>query len=91
MATERILEDHKDKGSDCNQSYSNCPVCASNGFVDEKVVFEFEGLRSENEDGFIFKFTLHDYPKRQRIHHHKPSSVLEVNPSICGQGAEERR
>jgi hypothetical protein len=90
MTTERILEGHKDKCSDCNLSFSNCQVCASNGFVDEKVVFKFEGLRAEYEDGFIFKFTVYNYLNRKRIHHHKSSIVLEVNPSICGQDAEER-
>jgi hypothetical protein len=83
MTTERILADHKDKRSDCNQSYSNCHVCAFNGFADEKVVFKFEGLRAEHEDGFIFKFTVYNYPNQGRIHHHKPLRVLEVNSSVC--------
>ena len=81
MTTERILTDDKDKRFDCNQNYSNCHVCAHNGFTDEKVVLEFEGFRSEHEDGFIFKFTVYDYPNQGRIHLHK--SLLETNPSVC--------
>jgi hypothetical protein len=82
MTTEGILSDDKDKRFDCNQCYSNCHICAFNGFADEKVVLEFEGFRSEDEDGFIFKFTVYD-PNQGRIHHHKALSVLEVNSSIC--------
>jgi hypothetical protein len=47
---------------DRSRKYSFCDLCELNGFPNEKVVFEFQGLRSENEDGFIYKFSTYEYP-----------------------------
>jgi hypothetical protein len=57
-----------------NNRYSYCDVCAFNGYPNEKVVREYEGLRSEDEDGFIYKFTDCDYPiqtSNKVVHVHK--------------------
>jgi hypothetical protein len=48
--------------------YSYCDLCALNGHPNQKVVFEYEGLRPEDQDGFIYKFSVHEYPLRE---HHK--------------------
>jgi hypothetical protein len=39
-----------------NQGYVFCDICAFSGYQNEKVVYQFEGLRPETEDGFIYKY-----------------------------------
>jgi hypothetical protein len=46
-----------------------CDVCAFNGFPYEKVVYEYGGLRSEDEEGFIYNFTEYEYPLQKRVVH----------------------
>src|SRR5215210_5342445 len=43
------------------QDYTFCDQCAWNGFPNEKIVRIFHGLRPEDEDGFIYRFTEYDY------------------------------
>ena len=43
-------------------------LCALNGYPNQKVVFEYEGLRPEDDYGFIYKFSVYEYPLRE---HHK--------------------
>jgi hypothetical protein len=65
--------DHKDRG------YSICDICKSNGYPNEKVVYQLEGFRSENEEGFIFKFTVYNYSADRRTknkHEHKYNQKL---------------
>lgn len=38
-----------------------CQVCGWYGYPYEKIVVEFEGIRSEEEDGFVDKFTEYNY------------------------------
>jgi hypothetical protein len=53
--------------------YTYCDLCALNGYPSQQVVFEYEGLRPENQDGFIYKFSVYEYPllkhhKRRHVH-----------------------
>jgi len=70
----------KDKHFDHqNQEYALCNVCKSNGYPKEKVVYQFEGFRSEDEDGFIYKYTVFNYPVlegRKIEHEHKYNQKL---------------
>jgi hypothetical protein len=38
-----------------------CQICGWYGYPQEKILVEFEGIRPEDEDGFIDKFTEYDY------------------------------
>jgi hypothetical protein len=38
-----------------------CQVCGWYGYPQEKILVEFEGIRAEEEDGFVDKFTEYDY------------------------------
>ena len=42
--------------------HTYCDLCALNGYPNQKVVFEYEGLRPEEQDGFIYKFSVYEYP-----------------------------
>ena len=56
------------------QKYVYCDLCAMNGYANEKVIFQLKGLRSENQDGFIYKFTTYDYKlsgEKRTQHTHK--------------------
>jgi hypothetical protein len=62
-----------------------CQVCGWYGYPYEKIVVEFEGIRSEEEDGFVDKFTEYDYDAKtveikRIIHRHKydPKLVQEA-------------
>jgi hypothetical protein len=61
---------------DCNQKYSFCDLCELNGFPNIKVIFEFRGLRSEYQDGFIYKFAVYEYPISE---HHKKRHIHAFN------------
>ena len=37
-----------------------CQVCSWYGYPQEKIIRELEGFRSEEEDGFAYKFTEYD-------------------------------
>jgi hypothetical protein len=65
-----------------------CDQCCWNGYVDEKVVYEFEGLRPETEDGFIYIYEVYDYPVKgeKTKHEHKYNQRLIdelVAVSLC--------
>jgi hypothetical protein len=51
--------------------YNYCDLCALNGCPNQKVIYQFEGFRAEEEEGFIYKFSIYDYPieKEKRINH----------------------
>jgi hypothetical protein len=59
---------------------TNCQVCGWNGYPYEKVIIEFEGIRSEEEEGFIDKFTEYDYDcyaiEKRTKHTHKYNAKL---------------
>jgi hypothetical protein len=78
--TTNILAEDKHKLFDVNgQGYIFCDQCGWNGFPNEKIVRIFHGLRSENQDGFIYRYTESDYGplgKSKFIHIHK------YNPKI---------
>ena len=38
-----------------------CQVCGWYGYPQEKILIEFEGIRPEDEDGFVYKFTEYNY------------------------------
>lgn len=62
--------------------YSCCDLCALNGYPNQRVVFEYEGLRPEDEDGFIYKFSLYEYPllehhKRRHLHVFQSKQVMK--------------
>jgi hypothetical protein len=38
-----------------------CQVCSWYGYPQEKIIIEFEGIRPEDEDGFVDVFTEYDY------------------------------
>ena len=84
-----IISEDKIKSFDNGKSYSYCDVCTFNGYPNEKVVYRYEGLRSEDEEGFIYKITEYEYeyPLQQRriIHVHKWNDDLVnrlVNQSL---------
>jgi len=70
-----------------NQSSSSyvtyCQVCGWYGYPYEKIV-EFEGFRSEIEEGFAVKFTEYNYdiaPEGNRLKHkhkHNPKLVQKL-------------
>jgi hypothetical protein len=61
-----------------------CQVCGWYGYSQEKIIREFEGFRSEDEDGFAYKFTEYDYDdetrerKTKHIHKYIPKLVDEA-------------
>jgi hypothetical protein len=61
-----------------------CQVCGWYGYPYEKIVVEFEGIRSEEEDGFVDKFTEYDYDaetgekETKHIHKYDARSVQEA-------------
>lgn len=58
-------------------NYSLCEVCEFNGYPNEKVIYHYEGLRSEYEEGFIHKLTEYEYPiQKRRVHVHKCNDEL---------------
>jgi hypothetical protein len=63
MTINIFLED-KDEHFDVKynaQDYIFCDQCSWNCFPNEKIVRVFHGLRPEDEDGFIYRFTEYDY------------------------------
>lgn len=74
---------------DCKRSepYCYCDTCEWNGHPNQKIVRLFYGYRSEDEDGFIYKFIEYDYPlgrrKRKHIHvfnrRHSGSRIINSN------------
>jgi hypothetical protein len=52
-----------------------CQVCSWYGYPHEKIIIEFEGIRTEEEDGFVDKFTEYDYDtetgQKRNKHIHK--------------------
>ena len=93
MATiNHILIKDKDKSSVSDRNYTLCDICAFNGYPNEKVVYRHEGLRSEDEEGVIIRFSVYDYPivagkiHAGKIHAHKSNDELInrlVNQSLC--------
>jgi hypothetical protein len=63
-----------------NHNYFVCDLCALNGYPNQKIIYRCEGLRSEDEEGFIIRFAVYDYPiQAGKIHVHKYNEKL-----ICG-------
>ena len=89
--TINIYSEHEDKHFSWNQNYVLCDICAFNGFPNENVVFVIHGFRSEDEDGFVIKFTEYDFPlQRGKIHVHKYNDELImrlVNQSLYSMNA----
>jgi hypothetical protein len=77
------LHSHNDKSFDYNQEYSYCDICAENGYQNEKVIFHYEGIRPEYEDGFIYKFSVYDYESPNIIHIHKSTKITVHSDSQC--------
>jgi hypothetical protein len=65
-------------------SVTFCQVCGWYGYPFEKIIVEFEGIRPEDEDGFVDKFTEYDYDtetgqkKTKHIHKYDPELVQEA-------------
>ncbi len=60
-----------------DRNYSFCEICEFNGYPNEKVVYRYEGLRSEYDEGFITVFTVYDYSiQRGKLHVHKYNEKL---------------
>ena len=61
-----------------------CQICGWYGYPQENILVEFEGIRSEDEDGFVEKFAEYDYDteageKRDKhIHKYNPELVQEL-------------
>jgi hypothetical protein len=73
-----------DSTFDRSIKYSFCDLCELNGFPNIKVVFEFQGLRSEYEEGFIYKFEVYEYPisehhKKRHAHTFNRKSIRKLN------------
>jgi hypothetical protein len=77
----------------CNDegtSSSACDICEFNGFPNERVVYQCEGLRSEDEDGFIYKYNLYDYPaaegkKIKHVHKYNRRLIDELVDVVLGK------
>jgi hypothetical protein len=77
MTTNDSISKDKIKSFDNHKNYSNCDACTLNGYPNEKLVYEYEGLRSEDEEGFIYRFTEYEYLLQKRIvHKHKYNDEL---------------
>lgn len=77
MSISQVLSDHDNKYFDDDKNYRYCEVCEFNGYPNEKVVYHYEGLRSEDEEGFITRFVVYDYPvQTKKIHEHKYNEKL---------------
>jgi hypothetical protein len=50
MTDKNTLADYDIKG------FVHCDICACDGYPYEKVVFRYTGFRSEDEDGFAYKY-----------------------------------
>jgi hypothetical protein len=72
--------------------YSYCDLCALNGYSDEKVTYEYEGLRSENQDGFIYKFRVFDYyyPARKKKIKHIHKCNLKLIDELVSLALKQR-
>jgi hypothetical protein len=61
-----------------------CQVCGWYGYPQENIIVEFEGIRSEDEDGYVDIFCEYDYDaelgqrKARHIHKYKPELVQEL-------------
>jgi hypothetical protein len=69
---------------DVRSSYvTSCQVCAWYGYPREKIVIDFEDIRPEQEDGFVYIFTEYDYDSgtgekgTKHIHKYHPKLVQE--------------
>src|SRR5437764_13931489 len=72
MTDMNILTANNNKHFDDPQEYVFCDICAYEGYPYEKIIYRFERLRSEQEEGFIYKTTIYDHDNRSRIHIHNP-------------------
>ena len=67
----------KDKSSVSDRNYFLCDICEFNGYPNEKVVYQYKGQRSEDEEGFITRFSVYDYPiQAGKFHVHKWNDEL---------------
>jgi hypothetical protein len=56
-----------------------CQVCGWYGYPQEKIIIEFEGIRSEGQGGFVDIFTEYDYDtETNHIHKYDPIKVQEA-------------
>jgi hypothetical protein len=61
-----------------------CQICGWYGYPEENIVVEFEGIRPEDEDGFVDKFTEYDNDTEtakkgtKHIHKYDPQLVKEA-------------
>jgi hypothetical protein len=69
----------------CKSSYVTvCQVCGWYGYPQEKIIVEFEGIRPEDEDGFVDRFTEYKYDteagenRTKHIHKYDPKLVHEA-------------
>jgi hypothetical protein len=66
-----------------NSYITFCQVCSWYGYPFEKIIREFEGIRSEEKDGFVDKFTEYDYgtetghKNNKHIHKYDPKLVQD--------------
>lgn len=65
MTDNNALED------DDIKDYVFCDVCSFHGYPYEKVVFRCTGFRSEDEDGFAYKYDINEFENSDRIHIHR--------------------
>jgi hypothetical protein len=68
MTDKITLADYNIKGFG---RYVFCDTCAFDGYPCEKVVFRYTGFRSEDEDGFAYKYTVNEFENPDRIHIHR--------------------
>ena|ERR687886_460634 len=84
--TDKITLSHNDiKG------FVHCDICACDGYPYEKVVFRYTGFRSEDEDGFAYKYTVNDYENPDRIHIHRSLIGLQQKNTSSDQPVLDSR
>jgi hypothetical protein len=103
MTDINILTANNNKHFDDPQEYVFCNICAYEGYPYEKIIYRFERLRSEQEEGFIYETTIYDHDNRSRKHIHNPyrfkiialqtlsNSVDAVVSGILSRLQQERR
>lgn len=71
MTDKTTLVDNNIKG------FLLCDICAADGYPYEKVVFIYAGFRSEDEDGFAYRYTVNEFENLDRIHIHRSLRAIQ--------------
>jgi hypothetical protein len=85
MTDNSTLADNNIKDFDGQSRYVLCDICTFDGYPYEKVLFRYIGFRSEDEDGFAYKYTVNDFHNPDKIHIHRSSNQIFGTSYLCSQ------